>query len=164
MFYGGRQIRMRSQNINKQKDSNNESGYEEYSVKDEVPSYFNIYECGGNILNRLDADYEQACMATMKYKYYTKILETLVDYNDRNNAPLSNENIRQSVSRVMAETEEEERDARRNSNNVTMYTFFNQSPVPINTQRKNANVTNERRISSNILAETIKEVNGLTIQ
>ena len=44
-------------------------------------------------------------MATTKDKYYTKILETLVYYNDRNNAPLYNENILQDVSRVMAETE-----------------------------------------------------------
>ena len=39
-----------------------------------------------------------------------------------------------------------------------------QSPFTINTQRKNANNTNERRISSEILAETIKLFNGLTIQ
>ena len=45
-----------------------------------------------------------------------------------------------------------------------MDTFFNQSPARINTQKKNANVTNERQISSKILAETIKEFNGLRIQ
>ena len=43
-------------------------------------------------------------MATKKDKYYTKMLEALVDYDDCNNAPLSNENILQEVSRVMAET------------------------------------------------------------
>ena len=35
--------------INKQRDANNEAEYEEYSVKDEVPSYFNIFKCGRNI-------------------------------------------------------------------------------------------------------------------
>ena len=30
-------------NINKQKDANNEAEYEEYSLTDEVPSYFNIF-------------------------------------------------------------------------------------------------------------------------
>ena len=64
----------------------------------------------------------------------------------------------------MTETEEEECDAKRNANNVTMDTLFNHPPVTINTQRKNANIKNERRIYSNILAETIKELNGLTIQ
>ena len=45
-------------NINKQKDAKNEEEYEEYSVTDEVPSYFNIYKCGKNPLNRLDVLYE----------------------------------------------------------------------------------------------------------
>ena len=59
-------------NINKQKDANNETEYEESSVKDEVPSYFNRLECGRNILNRLDGTYERACMDTLKDKYFEK--------------------------------------------------------------------------------------------
>ena len=51
--------------------------------------------------------YERSCMATTKEKYYTKMLETLVDYNDRNNAPLYHEKLLQAVSKVMAEREEE---------------------------------------------------------
>ena len=35
------------------------------------------------------------------------MLENLVDYNDRNNTPLSNEKLQQAVSKVMPETEEE---------------------------------------------------------
>ena len=92
------------------------------------------------------------------------MLETPVDYNDRNNSPFSNKNLRQAVSEVMAETEEEEREAKCNANNVTMDTFCRQYPVTTNTQGENSNVTNERRISSDILAETIKGFNGLTIQ
>ena len=42
------------------------------------------------------------------------MLETLVEYNDHNNTPLSNEKLRQAVSTVMVETEEEECDAKRN--------------------------------------------------
>ena len=64
----------------------------------------------------------------------------------------------------MAETEEEERDTRHNTNNVTMDNFCHQSPVTTNTQGEISNVKNERRISSDILAETIKVFNGLTIQ
>ena len=48
------------------------------------------------------------------------MLEMLVDYNDRNNAPLSKDNIWQEVCGVIAESEEEERDAKHNANNVTM--------------------------------------------
>ena len=75
--------------------------YEEYLVTKEVPSYFNIFECGRNLLERLDMTYEQACMATPKEKNYMKLLKTLVNDNNHNGAPLSNEEIQQSVSIVM---------------------------------------------------------------
>ena len=75
--------------ITEQKDAE----YEESSVTMEVTSYFNIFECGGNLLDRLDVTYEQACMATPKDKYYTKLFKTLVDNNNQNGAPFSNENI-----------------------------------------------------------------------
>ena len=67
---------------------------------------------------------EQACMATPKEKYYTKLLETVIDYNDNHNELLSNEELRKAISTVMAETEEEELAAKRNSNNVTMDTLY----------------------------------------
>ena len=109
-------------------------------------------------MNRLDVTYEQAFMATPKNKYVEKMVETLVYHNDCHNEPLSNQNLQQTVSKVTEETEEEER----NANNVTMYTFY-QYPVTTNIQRKNVNVPNERRISSEILAETIKGFNRLTL-
>ena len=64
----------------------------------------------------------------------------------------------------MAETEEKEHDAKHNTNNVTMDTFCHQSPVKTNIQGEIANVKNKRRISSDILSETIKGFNGLTVQ
>ena len=66
MLYGGRQIRMRSKIYNQEKDAQNEIEYEEYSVKHEVQRYVNIFDCGGNLLNRLDMTYEQACMVSKK--------------------------------------------------------------------------------------------------
>ena len=47
--------------------------------------------------------------------------------------------------------------------NVTMDNFY-QSPVMNNTQGKIANIPNERIISYNIMAETIKGFKGLTLQ
>ena len=70
------------------------------------------------------------------------MLETLVDYNDHHNAPLSNDKLRQAVSKFMVETEEEEYDAESNTNNVTMDTFCHQCPVTTNTQGEIANMTN----------------------
>ena len=67
--------------------------YKESSVTKEVTSYFNIFKCGRNLLDRLDVTYEQACMATPKDKYYEKMLETLVNENNRNSALLPNENL-----------------------------------------------------------------------
>ena len=93
-------------NINKQKDAKNETQYEESSITHKVPSYFKIFDCGINILNRIDVTYERARMATTKKILY-EILQTQVDYNDRNNTPLYNENLRQSVSKVIAQMEEE---------------------------------------------------------
>ena len=54
-----------------------------------ILTYTNVVE----IFEKPDMAYERACMATTKNKYYTKMLETLVGYNDRKNVPLSNENI-----------------------------------------------------------------------
>ena len=99
--------------------------YEESSVTKEVLIYFNIFECGANILDRIDVTYERACMATPKDKYYTKLLKTIVNDNNRKGAPLSNENIQQAVNIVMEETEAE---LERNINEITMDTSF-QSPV-----------------------------------
>ena len=61
---------MRSKIFNKQEYAKNEADYEESSVTDEVPRYYNIFEYGGNILNRLDMTYGQAFMATPKWKDY----------------------------------------------------------------------------------------------
>ena len=108
--------------------------------------------------------YERACMAAMvtpKDKHYTKMLETLVDYNYRNNASLYNENLQQAISTVMAEQEAEECNVIFDTNNVTMDNFC-QSPVTTNTEGENANaiLTSERRNNQDVLAETLK---GLTI-
>ena len=75
---------------------------------------------------------------------------TSTDYNDRNGAPLSNENIRDSISRVILEEEEE-------SHTVAVVTF-NQTPITSNTQGENKNMilTSEKQNNSNALTETLK--------
>ena len=100
-------------------------------------------------------------MATPREKYYTKMLETLVDYNDHQNAPFSNEKLWQAISTVTEETEEEERNIILDANDVTMDTFC-QYPVTTNTQGENANTifTSERQNTSDMLAEMLK---GLTL-
>ena len=143
-------------NISKEEDAKNEADYEGPSVTYEEPIYFDIFECGNNLGNRIYVTYEQVCMATPRDKYYEKMLETLVGYNDCNNAPFSNGDIQQAISTVMSETEAEERSIITDANNVNMDTFC-QSPVTNNKQRENSNaiLTSERRNNSDVLAETL---------
>ena len=51
--------------------------------------------------------------------------------------------------------EEEEEEIKSNVNNITKDTSF-QSPVAMNAQKKDANISYERQLDSGILAETIK--------
>ena len=148
-------------NINKEKDAKNEAEYEEPTVTYDTVikelSYFNIFECGNNILNRLNATYKQSCMATPTDKFYTKIYETLVDYNDRNNAPFSNENILQAICKVRADEEADSRNITLDAHNVTVDNFCQMHVTP-NTQGDNENLilTRERLNNLDFLAETLK--------
>ena len=101
----------------------------------EVTSYFNIFECGRNILERLEVTYEQACMATPKDKYHNTLLNTLVDDNNRKCKPLSNEKLRQAVGKV---TEETEAEFEHNINEIICNTSF-QSPI----QNKDVSTIND---------------------
>ena len=102
-------------------------------------------------------------MATAREEYFTKILDSLIDHNYRHGTPFSSENLQEAGIRVMEEAEEGENDSKLNVNNINMDTLY-QSPVTINTQRKDKNVTNEKRIASGVHAETMKNFNGFTIQ
>ena len=95
------------------------------------PIYFSIFEYGKTILNRLDATCERARMENPREKYYTKIYENLVDYNDRNDAPLSNDDVIQAIHKIIAEEEA-------GAHNITADTF-SQTPVTPNTQGENEN-------------------------
>ena len=64
-------------------------------------------------------------MATPKYKYYSTLLNTLVDDNNLKGAPLSNEKLWKAIGKVMEETEAE---FERNIKKSTYDTAF-QSPL-----------------------------------
>ena len=69
--------------------------------------YFNIFEYGRNLLDRLNVTYQRAFMATPQDKYYTDILENIIKVNNLKGEPLSNERIRKSVIDVREETDAE---------------------------------------------------------
>ena len=66
-------------------------------------------------------------MVNPKEKYYEKMLETLINDNNRNSAPFANENIWQALNKLMEETKVE---FKRNINEITIDTSF-QSPIKI---------------------------------
>ena len=71
------------------------------------------------------------------------LVETLIDHNDRHKVSLSYEKLQQAVSTVLAKIEEEERDSKRNDNNVTRDNFI-QSLNMTNTPTKKTDIPNER--------------------
>ena len=90
-------------------------------------SYFNLFNCNKNISYRLDSMCEQARMATSIDRYYMEMYKTLTDYNDCNNKPLQNKNIREAIHKVIEE------ESILDANNVTSDTFSH----TYNTQREN---------------------------
>ena len=49
--------------------------HKEHSVTEKLKRCFNIYECGRNILDRLDVAYQRAFVSTPKDKYYNAFSE-----------------------------------------------------------------------------------------
>ena len=67
-------------------------------MTEKVTSYFNIFECGRNLLDRLDIMYQQAFMATTaENDYYKEMLKNLIRVNNNEGEPLCNEKLRQPV-------------------------------------------------------------------
>ena len=95
--------------------------HKKHSVTEKVKIYFNIYECGRNILDRLDVTYQRAFMATPKDKYYNTFVDNLVKDNNLRGKPFSNEKIQKAVSKVMEETEAE---FEQNYNKITCDTSY----------------------------------------
>ena len=98
----------KSINTDKESDKIDETEDQETAVTDNPvinePIYFNLFKCGKNFLNKLDATCKRACMETSREKYYKEMYKTLTGYNEYNNMPLSNANILEAIRKV---TEEE---------------------------------------------------------
>ena len=123
---------MRQKKKEKQ-DAKNEAEHEEPMVTDDpvvkYTIYFNIFECGKNILNKLDAPCGRACMTNQRDEYYMELLRTVTDFNDHNGAPFSNENIKYAIHRVIVEEKVDD-------HKVTVDTFIQKTVIP-NTQGDN---------------------------
>ena len=91
--------------------------HKEPSVTEKVTSYFNIFECGRNLLDQLYITYKQAFMATSAQdEYYREMKKSLIKSNIGIDGKTCNEKIHQSVIDLGAEFDLEHE---RNINNIT---------------------------------------------
>ena len=104
--------------LRRKKDAKNE-------VACDVTNYFNVSNVFGCGRNNPDVSCERACMATEYNEYFTDIIDTLNECQDRHGQRLSSEKLKEYVLRVMDEEEEE---IELDINNITCDTPF-LSPV-----------------------------------
>ena len=72
--------------------------HKEPSVTEKVISYFNIFECGRNLLDKIDVTYQQAFMATSAQdEYYKDMTKSLIKANIGSDGKICNKNIQQAV-------------------------------------------------------------------
>ena len=82
-------------------------------------------------------------MTTPKEEYFMEMLDYLLEHNHRHGTPLCSKNVREEAIRVM---EYEEKDSESNVNKVSNDNLF-WSPITINAQKKDANITYDRLVS-----------------
>ena len=137
----------------KQKDANNEVAYD-------VTNYLNVSNVWERGRENPDVKCEIACMANEDNDYFSDVLDTLNEYQDRHGQRLSIKNIREAVRRVMNEEVEE---MERYINNITCDTPF-QSPGTKSVQKKDASWSLKRRLAAGVQAEMVKNFKGCSIQ
>ena len=79
-----------------------DEAHKEPSVTEKGTIYFNIFECGRNLLDKIDVTYQQAFMATSaQYEYYKETTKSLTKANIEG-GKLCNEKIQHAVSDLRA--------------------------------------------------------------
>ena len=82
-----------------------------------VTIYFNIFECGRNILDQLDVTYQRASMATSAQdEYYREMKKSLIKGIIGSDGKICNDKIHRPVIDLRAELDLEHE---RNINNIT---------------------------------------------
>ena len=99
----------------------------EPSVNDEGSCYFNIFECGRNILDQLDVTYQREFTASSvqqvlyqispeREKYYDIMANNIVETNVGSEGTINNEELRKAITILKYE---EESGHERNIDNMT---------------------------------------------
>ena len=86
------------------------------SVIGKVTSYFNIFECGRNLLDQLDVMYQRAFMASpvqeeyytspAKERYYEQLTKSLINSNAESDRTIKNGKLNQEITDLKYEAEE----------------------------------------------------------
>ena len=90
--------------------------HKEPSVIGKGTCYFNIFECGRNILDQLDLTYQQALMASTvqeghymplpeRYRYYDQLAKNLINSNVGSDGTINNDKLNQAITDLKAEAE-----------------------------------------------------------
>ena len=77
-------------------------------------SYFNIFECGRNLLDQLDVTYQRAFMASpvqerlyqpspVRERYYDQIADILIEANVQSNGTINDEELHKEITLLKAE-------------------------------------------------------------
>ena len=90
--------------------------HKEPSVTGKVTSYFNIFECGRNILYQLDVTYQRVFMASpvregyympspARERYYDQLAKSLINSNAGTDGAINNDKINQAITDLKSEAE-----------------------------------------------------------
>ena len=80
-----------------------------HSVIEKGTGYFNIFECGRNILDQLDVTYQQAFMASpvqegfyqlspAQERYYDQIADSIIKANVQSNGTINDEELHKAIT------------------------------------------------------------------
>ena len=95
-----------------------EDEHKEPSVIQKGTSYFNIFECGRNLLDQLDVTYQRAFMASpsqegyyqpspAQERYYDQLEKSLINSNVRSDRTINNNKLNKEITQLQYEKEAE---------------------------------------------------------
>ena len=87
--------------------------HKEPSVTGKLTSYFNIFECGRNLLDQIDVTYQRAfmvspvqegyCTSSAQEIYYDQLTECVINSNVRSYGIINNDKLNQAITDLKAE-------------------------------------------------------------
>ena len=90
--------------------------HKEPSVTGKVTSYFNIFQCGRNLLDKLDVMYQRAFIESPvreeyytspeRERYYNQLIKILINSNVGSDGTINNDKINQAITDLEAKTKE----------------------------------------------------------